>query len=126
LVCPVIFFLRRYVIPAIGSVKLKKLSAMHVQGMYRSMLDKDLSPRTVQYTHAVLHRALKQAVRWGLVPHNVCEDGDRLRLRREEMRPLDRVQARCLLKAAEGDCFEALYVLAIHTGMHPGELLGLK
>ena len=61
-------------VPSVGSVKLKKLSAMHVQGMYRSMLDRDLSSRTVQYTHAVLHRALKQAVRWGLVPHNVCED----------------------------------------------------
>jgi hypothetical protein len=39
---------------------------------------------TVQYAHAVLHRALKQAVRWGLVPRNDCEDVDRPRLRREE------------------------------------------
>ena len=71
---------RRYVVPAIGGVKLKSLSAMHVQGMYRSMLDRDLSPRTVQHTHAVLHRALKQAMRWGLVPRNVCEDVDRPQL----------------------------------------------
>ena len=63
-------------VPSVGSVKLKKLSAMHVQGMYRSMLDRDLSSRTVQYTHAVLYRALKQAMRWGLVPHNVCEEVD--------------------------------------------------
>jgi integrase len=117
---------RRYVVPAIGSVKLKKLSAMHVQGTYRSMLDRGLSPRTVQYTHAVLHRALKQAVRWGLVPRNVCEDVDRPRLQREEMHPLDREQARRLLKAAEEDRLEVLYVLALHTGMRPGELLGLK
>src|SRR5918998_2941899 len=81
---------RRYLVPAIGTVKLKQLSAMHVQGVYRSMLDRGLSSRTVQYTHAVLHRALKQAVRWGLVPRNVCEDVDRPRLRREEMHPLDR------------------------------------
>src|SRR5215213_5834099 len=99
---------------------------MHVQGMYRSMLDRNLSPRTVQYTHAVLRRALKQAVRWGLVPNNVCEDVDRPRLRREEIRLLDHGQARRLLKDAEGDRFEALYVLAVHTGMRPGELLGLK
>src|SRR5215204_2421852 len=117
---------RRYVVPAIGGVKLKSLSAMHVQVMYRSMLDRALSSRTVQYTHAVLRRALKQAVRWGLVPRNVCEDVDRPRLFREEMRPLDRGQARRLLKAAEGDRLEALYVLAVHTGMRPGELLGLK
>ena len=113
-------------VPSVGSVKLKKLSAMHVQGMYRSMLDRDLSSRTVQYTHAVLYRALKQAMRWSLVPHNVCEDVDRPRPRREEMQPLDRDQARHLLKTAEGDRFEALHKLAVYTGMRPGELLGLK
>jgi integrase len=119
---------RRYVVPAIGRVKLKRLSAMHIQGMYRAMLDRGLSPRTVQYTHAVLHRALRQAVRWGLVPRNVSEDVDRPRLRREEIRPLNRHQARHLLNTAgeSGDRFEALYVLALHTGMRPGELLGLK
>jgi integrase len=42
------------------------------------------------------------------------------------MHPLDREQARRLLEAAEGDRFEALYVLAVHPGMRPGELLGLK
>ena len=46
---------RRYIVPAIGTVKLKTLSAMHVQGMYCSMLDRGLSSRTVQYTHAILH-----------------------------------------------------------------------
>jgi integrase len=119
---------RRYVVPAIGRVKLKRLSAMQIQGMYRAMLDRGLSPRTVQYTHAVLHRALRQAVRWGLVPRNVSEDVDRPRLRREEIRPLNRHQARHLLNTAgeSSDRFEALYVLALHTGMRPGELLGLK
>lgn len=119
---------RCYVGPAIGRVKLKGLSSMQIQAMYRAMLDRGLSPRTVQYTHAVLHRALRQAVRWGLIPRNVSEDVDRPRLRREEIRPLNRGQARHLLKTAgeSGDRFEALYVLALHTGMRPGELLGLK
>ena len=118
----------RYVVPAVGRVKLKRLSAMQIQGMYRAMLDRSLYPRTVQYTHAVLHRALGQAVRWGLIPRNVSEDVDRPRLRREEIRPLNRSQARLLLETAResGDRFEALYVLALHTGMRPGELLGLK
>jgi integrase len=67
-------------------------------------------------------------VRWGLVPRNVCEDVEQPRLGREEMQPLDRAQTRHLLKtAAESeDRFEALYVLAVHTGMRPGELLGLR
>jgi integrase len=42
------------------------------------------------------------------------------------MHPLDREQARRLLEAVRGDRLEALYVLAVYTGMRPGELLGLK
>ena len=47
---------------------------------------------------------------------------------REEMRPLTPEQAKLLLQVAHesGDRLEALYVLAIHTGLRQGELLGLK
>jgi len=42
------------------------------------------------------------------------------------MRPLSADEARRLLEAAKGDRLEALYVLAVTTGMRRGELLGLK
>jgi hypothetical protein len=48
---------RGYIVPVIGRVKLKKLTPMRVQAMYRDMQDRGLSPRTVQYTHAVLELA---------------------------------------------------------------------
>jgi integrase len=116
----------RYVIPAIGQIKLTKLTHMHVQGLYRQMQDRGLSARTVQYTHAVMHRALKQAVRWSMILRNVCEAVDVPQVRREQMRPLNAEQARKLLQAASGERLEAFYVLAFHTGMRPGELLALR
>jgi len=42
------------------------------------------------------------------------------------MRPLSPAEARKLLDAAQGDRLEALYVLAVTTGMRQGELLALK
>ncbi|MDP9458339.1 MAG: site-specific integrase [Actinomycetota bacterium] len=42
------------------------------------------------------------------------------------MHPLSAPEARRLLETAQGDRLEALYVLAVHTGMRRGELLGLK
>jgi len=99
---------------------------MHVQGLYREMAGRDLSARTVQYTHAVLHRALKQAVRWGIVNRNVCEDVDPPQVRREEIRPLDCKQTRRLLQAAEGDRLHTLYVIAVTAGLRPGEMLALR
>jgi integrase len=107
-------------------VKLSKLTPAHLQGFYRSKLDSGLSPRTVQYIHVVLHRALKQALRWGLVVRNVAEAVDPPRVPKKDITPLSPDQARTFLEAASGDRLEALYVLAIHTGMRQGELFSLR
>ena len=105
---------------------LERLSPVHVQALYRSKPDAGLSPRTVQNIHVVLHRALKQALRWGLVPRNVAEALDPPKIRREEMLPLSPAEARKLLEAAREDRLEALYVLAVHCGLRQDELLALK
>jgi integrase len=119
---------RIHIKPAIGRQKLDKLSPAHLQGLYRKRLDDGYSPRTVQYIHVVLHRALKQALRWGMVPRNVAEAVDPPRVHREEVAPLSPEQVKTLLKTAtvSGDRLTALYVLAVHTGLRQGELLGLK
>ena len=117
---------RRHIVPALGRIQLKALSPAHVQGLYRSKLDTGLAPSSVRYIHAVLHRALKQALRWGLVPRNVTEAVDLPKLVSEEVDALTPEDARAFLDAARGDRFEALYVVAVTTGMRRGELLGLR
>jgi integrase len=117
---------RVHVVPAVGRVKLKALSPAHLQGLYRERLDAGLSPCTVQRIHAVVHRALKQALRWGLVAHNVSEATDPPKAQRKEIRPLTPEQVRTFLKTAQGDRLEALYALAITTGLRQGELFGLR
>jgi integrase len=117
---------KKHVVPELGRVKLEKLSPAHLQGLYRSKLDAGLSARTVQYIHSVLHRALKQALRWNLVPRNAAEAVDPPRVRKREIRPLPPPEARKLLEAARGDRLEALYVIAVHCGLRQAELLGLK
>ena len=104
----------------------KSLSAAHVQGFYRDRLDSGLSPATVQKIHAVLHKALDQAASWSLVPRNPTESVKAPRPAPGEIRPLNREQAKALLETARRERFEALYVLAVTTGLRQGELLGLK
>jgi integrase len=80
----------------------------------------------VRYQHAVLHRALKQATRWGLVPRNVCDVVDPPpRVVGKEITPLDPEQSRTFLEAARGDRYEALYVVAVTCGLRECELFGL-
>ncbi len=117
---------KEHIIPALGRVKLIALTAAHVQSFYRSKMDSGLSPASVRYIHAVLHRALKQAVRWSLVPRNAAEAVDLPKLRRKEVSVLSPEEAKRFLETARGDRFEALYVLAITSGLRQGELLGLK
>lgn len=123
------YVVRMHLVPTLGHLKLKALTPMHVQALYSAKLDSGLSVRTVRLTHATLHKALKQAVRWGLVPRNVTEATSPPKVSREtrkEIRPLTRDQARDLLEAARGDRVEALYVLALTAGLREGELLGLR
>ena len=117
---------RLHIKPALGRIKLDKLTPVHVRGLYRERLESGLAPRMVQLVHTTLHKALKQAVNDGLILRNVTEAVKAPRPVKKEMQPLHPVQARALLEAARGERLEALYALALTTGMRQGELLGLK
>ncbi len=112
--------------PALGGIKLKKLSAAHVQHFYRDRLDSGLSASTVHKMHAILHKALARAVTWHMLPRNVTEAVQSPRPAPKRMRPLSPAEARRLLDTASGDRLEALYILAVTAGMRQGELLALK
>src|SRR5215216_4926040 len=117
---------RLHIKPSLGRVRLKDLAAVHVRRLYRGRLEAGLAPRMVQLVHVTLHKALKQAVMDGLIPRNVTEAVKTPQPEKKEIKSLSPQQARALLEAAEGDRLEALYMLAVTTGMRQGELLGLK
>ena len=120
------YLVTNHIKPSIGRVKLKNVNALQVQSLYRERLDSGLSHSTVQKSHHVLHKALVQAVKWNLIPHNPSDSVKAPTPTPKEMRPLSVSEANKLLEATRGDRLEALYLLAIHTGMRQGELLGLK
>lgn len=112
--------------PELGRHKLKTLTPDRVQALYQRKLDSGLTTGTVRLVHSVLSRALDQAVKWGMVPRNVCKATTPPKRVSEEIKPLDSKQARRLLDQAKGERLEALYVLAVTAGMRFGELLGLR
>ena len=117
--------MRLYVVPELGTVRLQKLKAEHVQALYARLLERGLAPRSVAYVHAILHRALKQALRWGLVVCNVTEAVYRPKAATRPMQALTAAEASRLLEAARTDRLGALYVLAVTAGLRQGELFGL-
>ena len=116
---------RLHITPEIGRIPLAKLSPQDVQAFVNRKLDSGLSPRTVQYMHAVLRRALGQAERWGTVPRNVARLVSAPRVPRSTTEPLTPDEARRLLDTVRGERLEALYTVAIAVGLRQGEALGL-
>jgi integrase len=112
--------------PELGHVRLTKLTPAQVQTMLTSKTASGLSPRRVQYIRAVLRSALAQALDWSLVARNAAELTRAPKVVYDEVKPLSVEQARALLAAVRDDRLEALYVLALSTGMRQGELLGLR
>ena len=115
-----------HVVPTLGKTTLARLTAQQVQALYGYKLGEELSGTTVHHLHAVLHRALAQAERLGLVARNVCDLVEAPRMAEREMQVLAREQVRHLLDMANDDRLAALYVLAVSTGMRQGELLALR
>ncbi|HEV2094024.1 MAG TPA: site-specific integrase [Rubrobacter sp.] len=116
---------RLHIKPSLGSARLEKLNALQVQSFYRERLDAGLSSRRVQYVHVTVRKALKDAVKWRLIPYNVADAVTPPRPAKPEITPLTAEQVKVLLAAARGGKLEALYVLAVTTGMRIGEIFGL-
>ena len=117
---------RNHLKPTLGRRRLKELSRAEIRRLYIEK-GNELSPKSVDHVHATLQKALGQAVKDELVPRNVAV-GERPRSGREKKEALafSPAQVGALLAAVGGERNEALYVVAVHTGLRQGELLGLQ
>ena len=117
--------LRLYVLPILGTIKLRDLTPAHVSDLLRVMHDEGLAAETQRMARAVLRRALRRAEQEGRVARTVAAIADGPRIRRAEGRSLTPEQARALLHAASGERLEAAMLLMIGLGLRRGETLGL-
>lgn len=129
--------LEKRVIPRLGGSKLQELNAAHISHLYATLLREGgrggapLSPRSVQYVHAILRKALDDAVSWGLLAHNPATRAEAPTQRavmrgRPEMRTWSADELARFLSHVSADRLYAGWVLAAMTGMRRGEVLGLR
>ena len=112
--------------PALGRIRLSALTAPQIQQFYNSLItEKELSPKTVKNIHGVLHRALGQAVKLGMLrsnPTNVC---DLPKAHRKEIKPMEQAEITRFLQAIQGTKYGLVYQITLFTGLREGEVLGL-
>lgn len=111
---------------AMAKLPLAKLGPQHLERLYAMCLRAGAAPMTVRHLHALLHKAMDQAEKWGLVARNVVTLVSPPRATHQEMRTLNEEQTRAFLAAVSGDRLSSLYLLAVTTGMRQGEILALR
>ena len=72
-------YTRTHVVPRLGDIELQRLTPSNLSGFYRALLTdarrdgQGLAPKTVRNIHAMVHRALSDAVRLGYLVRNVAD-----------------------------------------------------
>ena len=117
--------IQRYIVPAIGGVRLQSLQAQHIQKMYAHMLENGLSARTVLQTHRVLRQALGHAVKWELRINNPADAATPPRPDNVEIAMWGVDTIHRFLKVAQNGSYGDFYHVALHTGLRRSELCGL-
>jgi predicted RNA-binding Zn-ribbon protein involved in translation (DUF1610 family) len=125
-----------HIAPHIGSVKLAKLSGSQVHALYAKLAEtgkKDgkngLSPMTIHHVHSCLHKACKDAVRWGHISRNPLDAADPPRKKGDgtkEMRTWTKEQVKAFLEAMKDERLSPLWHTIVMTGMRRGEAIGLR
>jgi integrase len=131
--------LKLHVLPQLGSVQLRHIDAGVLNSLYAALLAdgrKDyagggLSPRTVQYIHAIVHRAFRDAVKWERLARNPADAADpptgtAVEAGRPESITWTADQLRTFLERTRSSRFAAAYHLIATTGLRRGEALGLR
>lgn len=117
----------RYVVPELGRVSLNQLTTAHVRRLYARLRERGLAIATVSLIHSVIHRALRDARRDGLVGKNVAEDAAPASPRRDASgRALTVAQLQVFDHAIRGHPHEPLWRILLLTGLRIGEAAALR
>lgn len=114
--------------PALGDHRLDRLSAFDLDTWYASKLADGLSPTSVHHFHAIIHAALVQAEKWGLVASNVADRASAPPARSQPVRvpALEAVQALMAASEERTPQLSVLLLLAATTGARRSELCRLR
>jgi integrase len=124
---------RCHLIPALGNIPLTQLKPAHLQCYYSEKLSGGrydgkgaLTQTSVLHHHTCLHRALKMALRWGLISRNPADAVTPPRPLHTEMHTMTEDDIHIFLETAKQTPYHVLFYEALFTGMRRSELLALR
>lgn len=139
-------FIQSRIVPALGHIKLQKLSPIHLVKFYNNLAEDGiredkvtvngkrvkksggLKDSTILKYHRVISSALQDAVEWQLILNNPCERLKPPKIERKKAKHYDEQTVRQLFKALESEPikYRTIVMLAVVTGMRRGEIMALQ
>jgi integrase len=127
------WFIDKHIKPAIGQIPLTTLRPEHLQKLYSDKLTSGrrngtggLGSRSVRYIHTTMHKALKSAVKMGMLARNPADAVDIPKVTRREMQVMSETDLHIFLEYAKSTPYYALFYTALFTGMRRSEILALR
>jgi len=127
---------KRHIIPRLGKTPLPKVTGARINGLYATLREEGkvcgsggLAPNSVRRVHATLHRALKDAVRWGYLSRNPVDSADPPKTgldKRGEMKTWSAKELKTFLESAKETRLYPLWHTMALTGLRRGEALALR
>lgn len=124
-------YVHRYIVPAIGRVRLDKLTTLHVRDLHAYVLSqqdqrgRNLSPTTAGHAHRILGTALADAMRADLTHRNVAAIEQAPSVEGAQRRPLTLEEFARFMRAVQTDRLASRWLFGFLTGSRQGECLGL-
>ena len=121
--------LELHILPQLGQVKLSRLTGLQLVSTYARLRKQGVSAWRVYHAHAVLHKALADAVKWGLLTSNPAGGVDRPQPQPAERSywTADQVQAfLAAVERGEAGQYGDLFAFLLASGCRLGEALALR
>jgi len=122
-----------HIVPALGSVRLQKLTAPMITAFYSQLIEGDgptgrpQSAKSVRNLHVIIHKALKDAVAWGYLVRNPADAAKAPRQgRSKKFSTWTAEQVAQFLDHVGGTEFGVLYMVLATTAVRRSEVLGLR
>jgi integrase len=116
----------------LASIRLQDVRGGHLNALYATLETsgrrngKPLAAKTIRNVHTLLHRALRDAVRWDLLIRNPADVADPPKVPRPTARYWTAEQVGKFLSATTDDRLGPLWLTIATTGLRRGEALALR
>lgn len=117
--------IRLHITPFLGSTSLAELTPAQLVG-HLAMISAGGQSRTAQLVHAILHKALADAVQARLLISSPMADVPRPAHRAQRARWLEAEQIPAYVAAVQSDRLRLAWLLALSCGLRRGEIAGLR